>query len=570
MNYKKPIYIILLLITVCISGCTSSTSETSETISDNKTVTKSNLVSYEEDDYYTDYTKENYETIDGDSQKGTIEITKAGTYVIQNEVNGNIVVNTSKDAVVRMVLNNATINSSNTSPIQVTQAKKVIISLPKDTTNTISDRKSYTLNADQEPSAAIFSKDDLTINGEGTLNLTASYKNGIQSKDTLKLMDGNLNITATNDGLKGKDQVLIHNGSYTLNVKGDGIVATNVDSGNIIIEDGKFTITSQMDGIQATGNVSIANGTYTINTAGGSVNKDSSNQQPWGQFNDRDETSVESTKGIKADKSITLKDGTVTISSVDDSLHANENITIEAGTYTLSSDDDGIHADKTVNVKGGTVCIKQSYEGIEGATINLNGGTTHVTASDDGINAASDTSVGKFTITGGTHYVDAEGDGLDSNGDIVMNGGMMVVMGPTSGGNGTLDYDGTFQMNGGILLAAGSSSMAMAPSSSSKQASIIVSLETTQNANNPVYISDANGHSILGMIPSKRYQTVIISSPDIVMGESYTLYSGGKAVNQKNGYFSEASGGNKITTQSIASTVTTYGNTNMMGGRRRP
>ncbi|MFQ7538009.1 MAG: hypothetical protein ACLRL6_12055 [Clostridium sp.] len=53
-----------------------------------------------------------------------------------------------------------------------------------------------------------------------------------------------------------------------------------------------------------------------------------------------------------------------------------------------------------------------------------------------------------LTIDGGTIYVDADGDGVDSNQDIVMNDGTLIVMGPESGGNGALDYDGSFVMNG--------------------------------------------------------------------------------------------------------------------------
>lgn len=570
MNYKCLGFVFLLLIAICISGCSSSTSDTATNDISKEKTTTSDLVSYDDDDYYTDYTKDSYKIIDGSEQKGTIEITKEGTYVIQNEVVGNIIVNTGSEDVVRIVLNNVTITSGKNAPIQVKQAKKVVISLPKGTVNTISDSTSYTLDADDEPSATVFSKDDLTINGEGTLNLTASYKNGIQSKDTLKLMGGNLNIEAQNDGIKGKDQVLIHDGNYTLNVVGDGIVASNVESGNIIIEDGIFKITSSKDGIQATGDITVVDGLYTIKTAGGSVNKGSTNQQPWGNFSDRDETNVESSKGIKADKSIALKGGDIRISSVDDALHANDTITIEKGLYTISSDDDGIHADKSVVVKDGTITIKQSYEGIESATIRLVGGTTHIVASDDGINAASDSTTSNFSIEGGTHYVDAEGDGLDSNGDIVMSGGTLAVMGPTNGGNGTLDYDGTFQMDGGTLIAAGSSRMAMAPSSSSKQYSIIANLDSAQSSETPIYISGEDGNTILGTVPTKNYQSVIISSPDLVKGQSYHLYSGGDAVNTEDGYFVKGDGGTQITTLKISNRVTTYGNTNMMGGGKRP
>ena len=132
-----------------------------------------------------------------------------------------------------------------------------------------------------------------------------------------------------------------------------------------------------------------------------------------------------------------------------------------------SSDDDGVHADDTLTIHNGTIQVKQSYEGMEANTIQIKGGALQIKASDDGINAAGDLGNPLLTIDGGTIYVDADGDGVDSNQDIVMNDGTLIVMGPESGGNGALDYDGSFAMNGGTLVAVGSSDMAMAPSTSS-------------------------------------------------------------------------------------------------------
>ena len=114
-----------------------------------------------------------------------------------------------------------------------------------------------------------------------------------------------------------------------------------------------------------------------------------------------------------------------------------------------------MHADVTLTIRKGSVQIKQSYEGLEANTIQIKGGKIQVKASDDGINAAGNLGNPLLTIDGGTIYVDADGDGVDSNQDIVMNDGTLIVMGPENGGNGALDYDGSFAMNGGTLVAVG-------------------------------------------------------------------------------------------------------------------
>ncbi len=105
-----------------------------------------------------------------------------------------------------------------------------------------------------EPNAAIFSNDDLTINGSGYLVVNANYKNGIVSNDDLKIAAGNIIVNAVNDGIKGKDSLAVQDGMITINAGGDGLQAYNdedLEKGYIAIEGGVFYITAGLDGIQA-------------------------------------------------------------------------------------------------------------------------------------------------------------------------------------------------------------------------------------------------------------------------------------------------------------------------------
>ena len=175
-----------------------------------------------------------------------------------------------------------------------------------------------------------------------------------------------------------------------------------------------------------------------------------------------------STKGIKAGNEIMIQDGTVSIKSYDDSLHANNgaalengetslgNITVNGGTVTVYSNDDGLHADGTVSVTGGTVSVVNSYEGIEGNSIHISGGYVSVRASDDGMNGTA-TSGTAITIGGGTVYIYCSGDGLDSNSrtsyeGIVFSGGNTVVI-TTSGGNSAIDTEQGYSYTGGCVVA---------------------------------------------------------------------------------------------------------------------
>ena len=500
-----------LAVALILAGCQSDqdTADTSSAEATNASVVKqSSTLSLEAADYITEIC--DAQKISLDAQSGDVKITKAGTYQLSGTLkNGSVIVD-AKDAVVRIVLNNAHIESKNSAPVYVKHANKVIITLPKGTSSSLKDTAIYTVDEKEEPSAALFSKDDLTINGSGTLDITASYKNGIQCKDTLKLVNTNLNITAENDGIKAKDALLIYKGSYMVKAQGDGIVTTNEkEQGNLSIDQGTFAIEAQQDGLQSAGDLTIYDGVFTV-TSGG-------------------------------------------------------------GTYTLSSDDDGMHADVTLTIRKGSVQIKQSYEGLEANTIQIKGGKIQVKASDDGINAAGNLGNPLLTIDGGTIYVDADGDGVDSNQDIVMNDGTLIVMGPENGGNGALDYDGSFAMNGGTLVAVGSSDMAMAPSASSKQPSLMIRTDSTQNAETILYVQDEAGKTILGVSSVKAWQNVVISTGTLNTGSTYDIYVGGSASSVKNGIITNAKGGMKLTSMTLIEAVTTYGNAGIpQGGGMHP
>ncbi len=557
----------------------------------------------------------------------TLTITAAGVYVLSGTLaDGQIIVDAADSDKVQIVLNGVSITCPDSAPIYVKQADKVFLTLADVTKNTVTDGSAYTLaDGEDEPNAAIFSKDDLTINGTGALIVNANYNNGIASKDDLVITGGTITVTAVNDSLRGRDSVAIYDGVFVINAaQGDGIQSNNdedTEKGWISIDGGTFDITAGNDGIQAETVLQITDGTVTIKTGGGSANASTDSQgneqRGWGRWDNQtnpvateDSTdtsdSSDSAKGITAGTAIYVIGGNINIDSSDDSVHSNGDVTISAGTLTISSGDDGIHADSALMVDSGDIDISQSYEGLEGTSITVNGGNIQVTAKDDGFNAAggndgsalggrpgennftgensSDGNESIFIrITDGYIAINASGDGIDSNGSLYVDGGTVLVNGPTNNGNGPLDYNGIAEITGGTFTAAGSSGMAQNFSDSSSQNSLLVAYSSVQEAGTLVSLLDESGKTILSFAPAKDYQSIVISTPELEQGKTYTLYSGGSASGENtDGLYTDGnySAGTKVISVTLSGAATSISDTGEqitrmsgpggMGGRGAP
>ncbi len=534
-----------------------------------------------------DYDESDATTIK-DSEK-TVKITAEGTYVVSGE-HESITVSAPDTAKVRIILKNATVSNTSGPAIYIESADKVFITAYKGTTNTLSDGTSYTGDfKDSNVDGAIFSKTDLTLNGEGTLNITGNCKCGAVSKDDLIICGLNLTVKSTGCSLEGKDCVKIKDAAITVSSGGDGIRSTNTEKANkgfVYIETGNIDITSGNDGIQAATVLKAANGNVKIAAGGGAADtKQNSGGRNMPGFGGKTQTTddEESTKGLKAGSLIVIDEGSFEVSSKDDSFHSNGDIEINGGSFTAATGDDGFHADSNLIINGGSITVSCSYEGLEGQKVTVTGGNIDITASDDGINAASPSVSGSstdgrlgnsdsnslITISGGYILVNASGDGIDSNGNVAITGGTVLVSGPTDNGNGAFDYNGEATVSGGTVILCGSSGMAQGFSDKSEQASFMYTLNSSASAGSSVALTDEKGNVIASFIPAKQYNNIVITSPSLKNGSSYKLVIGGTVSGaDKNGYASSGSVSSAAQTLDIKLTgiTTTFGNGGMSGG----
>ena len=324
----------------------------------------------------------------------------------------------------------------------------------------------------------------------------------------------------------------------------------------------------------------IDGGAFSITTGGGSANGEKKASDTWGDFmgggrhqggkpggmgggmgsrpgggqgsfadgfagGTTADTSTDSTslKGIKAAAALTINGGAFTINSADDAVYSNASLTVSSGTFEIASGDDAFHADDTLTITGGAIHISESYEGLEGLHIVVSGGDITLTASDDGLNAAGGTdssgftggrdgmfgpgmggSNGSITIAGGTLRITASGDGIDANGTLDITGGHTTVCGPTQGDTATLDYDSRATISGGTFIGTGASGMAQS-FSTSPQGVFAVSVGQ-QAAGTEITLMDKSGNVVISHTPELNFAVVILSSPQIITGETYTISVG--------------------------------------------
>ena len=466
-----------------------------------------------------------------------VTITSGGVYVLTGTfTDGRVLVN-APGADVTLVLQDADITCSDSSALYIYKAASVLLYLPDGTTSTLTDGSSYDYSdgvsstADEEPNACLYAKSDLIIAGGGTLTVTGNAGNGITGKDTLKIEDTAVSVTAANHGINGKDCLVLRQADVTVTSGGDALRATNDSDtalGCVLIGASALTLTAGEDGIQAETTLTLFDTAGTVTSGGGSGTALADDA---------------SAKGIKAGTDITVRSGSYTLDCADDAVHANGDVTVSGGTFTVTTGDDGVHADNTVTITDGTIDIPKCYEGIEGQTITISGGTIDIVSSDDGLNAAggadqsgfggrgpdrfggsSDSSI---AISGGTLCIDASGDGIDSNGALTVSGGEIYVSGPTSDGDSAIDHDGSATVTGGTVIAAGYSGMAQNFGTDSTQGSIL--LTSRSISTETIRVTDASGSVLAEFTPAKAYNCVIVSTPALRQGGTYTVTMGGES-----------------------------------------
>ena len=329
----KSSYIIPLLIalSIGITGCGNNSSSSIENGSTAYVELPSGIAEITDKDKLTSYAESEainitFSTNGVECSNKSVKIsgsvatiTEKGTYVVSGKTeNGQLLVNISKDEDVHIILKGADITCKSSAPIYIKSADKAIITLYEGTDNSLTDTTNfaYSDSAAKEPNATLFCKDSLTINGSGSLKINGRFNNGIQTKDHLKILGGDIAVNCTNDAIKGKDSVTIAGGNLELTAGGDGITSSNAD-------------------VEGTGYVNILAGNIVMDVSG---------------------------KGINAESLVYIQGGNSNINSTDDCINCNYEFKMDAGALVLKTKDDAIRANNSILVNGGDINIRGCYQ----------------------------------------------------------------------------------------------------------------------------------------------------------------------------------------------------------------
>lgn len=502
-------------------------------------------------------------------EDGTLTITKAGTYKLSGEYQGQIKVETADSDAVRLVLDNANITNSSGAALNVVNADEVILYSASGTTNTISDGADYTATGEDDPDAVVYSKADLTIAGEGTLKVNGNHEDGIHTSDGLVIASGTLEVNAANTGIKGKDYVDILGGTITVTAQQDGIKSTNdTDEGQgwTRLSNGTVTVNAGDDGFKASRVVEITGGSLTveqsdegieaqyINVSGGDVNVTSADDGMNASLKTSDSESTDSsanTSDAANQQQNNQQQGSLPGEQQNGTSNQQQQGTGQPPAMSGTSQDGTSQNGTTGTGQQQNNTQNQSNQNM-GQPPAMPGGNAQDGTSQNGTTGTGQQGMGQppqggmpggggggtfevvdaaINVSGGNITVNAEGDGIDSNGVTTLSGGTLIVNGPSQGGNAALDTNGDLLLNGATVLSGSTADMFEAPSTNSTSGYLKLTNSSGFEQGSTVQVADSSGKVVANYkVTKSNVQLVLVSSSSIVKGQSYTVYTTTSAV----------------------------------------
>ncbi|MCY7224422.1 carbohydrate-binding domain-containing protein [Abiotrophia defectiva] len=481
----------------------------------------------------------------------TLTISQAGTYVLTGSgKNLKLVVEAADTDQVHLVFQNLTLEGEGTL-LQINKAHEVVISLAEGSQNALTESQA---SDDEKVKGTIHSQVPLTLNGTGSLTLTALTKNALEVEDDLKVLGGTYTVKAANHGFKAEGALDIEAATLTIEAGKDGLHAEHdetTERANVTLNPTQLSIAATEDGVDAGNELTIKGGTITVSQSEEGLEARVIRQLGGDVTIKSSDDGVNASAGSSSkttDTSATSKttEASATSNSADTSPSASQATSNSADTSPSASQATSNSADTSSSASQATSDSATASAPDSQATADPAATSQPDQANKDknqtppappasqappqggqgpggmppGGQEESDPSL-QIILAGGTLTIDAEGDGIDSNGTVSISGGSLVVNGSVHDGNGPLDATGDITITGGTVWALGTSDMLQGFAQGSTQASITANIAGT--AGQTLIILDANGKEVARQTVNKDFQAVIMSSVDLVDGQTYTI-----------------------------------------------
>lgn len=428
---------------------------------------------------------------------GDIIITAGGDFEVTGE-NTDAMIKVNAEDKVKLRLSGMALTNADGPAIYFENAEKGFITITEGTENYISDSAQYSV---EDADAALFSNDDLEIKGKGTLTVKGNYKHGIASDDDLSIENGTIVINSYEHGIKVNDTLNVIGGNIDITAEtGKGMKAGL----ELIIDDGTLKIVSQAEeGLESKGTLIINGGDINITAADDGINTGSESttdtettpekpqmpeggMPPQGDFGGR---------GQRPD---------------------GEMPTMPEGGMPPQGDFEG----------RGHRPDGEMPEMPEGGKHQMGGGF----GGGFGFVDEETAKAHAVTINGGNVYINANGDGIDSNGNLTITGGTLIIDGPEGNGDGPLDSQGTMSITGGEIILVSSAGMVQLPQNNDGNNTLRVTFANRGAEGDVIAVTDSHGNDIISHTAAKTYESLVLISEKLETGKEYTVNVNGEAV----------------------------------------
>lgn len=431
-----------------------------------------------------------------DNSQNVITIAQPGYYRFVGTLScGSIVA--EADGNVRIILDGVRLTGKDGAPIRFYNKGQKVVTFAEEKENIVSAPASVSdSNQNREnPSCAIYSESELTLNGKGTGEINGKKERAIVCRSILKIKTVELEIRSKTDAVTAMNVVIKNTSLVIDSTAGSAIIAERygflTKEGYVVISDSDVRAVSAFDAISATDLVYVTGSDSFLSICSGNGSSSVLYDE------------IYSRKGIVSDGCVCIEEGGVYIDSLDDSIKCSGETLLSGGFLTASTKKTAVNSVLT-EIKGGRTEIARSSVGIKGCRLSLSDGSVKITSNENGINLSAingNDSACALVMKGGYVDVSTCGTCIKTDGKILVSGGSLWCDSSPAPSEPAVIANEGFRTDGGRIMIIAGLGMIQTPVKQSMQDSVTISFKR-----------GISSHSTVSL----KYDDVVLFSREVV------------------------------------------------------